>query len=105
MTSFLVKTTVQSAFYMGPTPIRALVKAGMMYPVVGKSDSNFGIGSIAVAENFSTCPFSMPKLIVEAFVSGGPCGDDWVMCKWVAPDSTIPVSCCGKICGASGVGI
>ena len=53
---------------MGPTPISALVKAGMMYPVVGKSDSNFGIGSIAVAENFSTYPFSVPTLIGEALV-------------------------------------
>ena len=105
VTSCLVKTTVNSALHIGPTPTSVLVKEGMIYPVVGKYDSKFGIGSIAVAENFSTCPFSMPTLIVEAFVSGGPCGDDWVMCKWVAPDSTIPVSCCGKICGASGVGI
>ena len=64
---------------MGPTPTSVLVKEGMIYPVVVKSDSNCGIGSIAVSDNFSTCPFSVPTLIVEALVSGGPCGDDGLM--------------------------
>ena len=40
VTSCLVKTTVQSALHMGPTPTSMLVKEGMMYPVVGKSAAN-----------------------------------------------------------------
>ena len=38
------------------------VKVGMMYPFVGKSASNCGIGSVAVAVELSTCPFSVPTL-------------------------------------------
>ena len=64
---------------MVPTPTRVLVKEGMIYPVVGKSDSNWGIGSIAVDDYFSTCPFSVPTLIVASLVSGGPCGADGAM--------------------------
>ena len=79
MTSCLVKTTVQSALQMGPTPTSVLVKEGMMYPVVGKYDSNCGIGSIAVADDFSTCPSALPTIIVEALVSGGPRGADGSM--------------------------
>ena len=40
VTSCLVKTTVQSASHMFPTPTSVLMKEGMMYTVVGKSDSN-----------------------------------------------------------------
>ena len=40
VTSCLVKTTVQSASHMGPTPTIVLVKEGMLYPVLGKSDAN-----------------------------------------------------------------
>ena len=76
VTSCLMKTTVQSALHMGQTPTSVLVKEGMMYPVVGKSDSNCGIGSISVADEFSICPFSVPTLIGEALVSGVPCGAD-----------------------------
>ena len=47
-----------------------------MYPVVGKSDSNLGMVSVAVAEYFSTFPFAVPTLIVAALVSCGPCGGD-----------------------------
>ena len=64
---------------MGLTPTSVLVKEGMMYPVVGKSNSNLGIGSIAVDKNVSTCKFYVPTLIVAALVSGGPCGADGVM--------------------------
>ena len=79
VTSCLVKTTVNSAFHMGPTPTSVLVREGMMYPVVLKPDSNCGLGIIAVADEFSTCPFSVPTLIGKTLVSGGPCGDDRVM--------------------------
>ena len=65
---FLVNTTVQCASHMVPTPTSVLVKEGIIYPVVGKSDTNWGIGSIAVSDNFSTCPFAVPTLIVEALV-------------------------------------
>ena len=40
VTSCLVKTTVQYASHMGPTPIIVLVKEGVMYPVVGKYAAN-----------------------------------------------------------------
>ena len=40
VTSFLVNTTVQFALQMGKTPAIMLVKEGMMYPVVVKSDAN-----------------------------------------------------------------
>ena len=58
---------------MGPTPTCVLVKYGMRYPVVGKSASNYGIGSVAVAGDISTCPLAVPTLIYEALVLGGPC--------------------------------
>ena len=64
---------------MGPTSTRVLVKEGMMYLVVGKSDDNWGIDSIAVADDFYTCPFDGPTLIVEALVSGGQCGAEGTM--------------------------
>ena len=55
---------------MGPTPTRVLLKDGMMYPVVGKSATNCGIGSVAVDGNLYTCPVAMPTLICEALVLG-----------------------------------
>ena len=41
-----------------------------MYPVVGKSDSNCGIGIIAVDGDFSIAPFAVTTLICEALVLG-----------------------------------
>ena len=70
---------------MGPTPTRVLLKDGMMYPVVVKSSANCRIGSVAVAHYLFTCPVSVPTLICEALVLGGPCGADGAMYKWVAP--------------------
>ena len=64
---------------MGMTPTRVLVKDGMIYPVVGKPPPNCGIGSVAVAEDLSKCPVSVPTLICEALVLGVPCGADWAM--------------------------
>ena len=34
-----------------------------MYPVVGKSAANWGMGSVAVADDFTICPFSVPTVI------------------------------------------
>ena len=48
--SFLVNNAVQFALHMGLTTTIVLVKEGMMYPAVGKSDDNCGIGSVAVAD-------------------------------------------------------
>ena len=76
VTSCLVNMTVHSASHMGPTPTIVLVKYGMMYPVVGKSYTNCGIGSVAVNDNLYTCPVDMPKIICEVQVLGGPCGAD-----------------------------
>ena len=72
VTSCLVNNTVQSASHMGPTPTSVLVKDGMMYPVVLKSAANCGIGSVAFSDELSTCPVSVPTLIFEALVLGGP---------------------------------
>ena len=59
---------------MGPTQISVLVKDGMMYPVVGKSATNLVIGRVDFAADVSTCPLSVPTLIVSALVSVGLCG-------------------------------
>ena len=64
---------------MGPTPTSVLVKEGMIYPVVGKSAPNWGMGSIYFDDDFSTCPFSVPPIIVAALVLGGPCGAEGVI--------------------------
>ena len=71
-----MNTTVQLALQMGPTRSSVLVKEGIIYPVVGKSDANCGIVSVAVADDLSTFPFAVPKLICEALVLGVPCGAD-----------------------------
>ena len=65
------------------------------------------MGTIVVDDELSSCPFYVPRLTVVALVPGGPYGAEGAMYRWVAPDSTMPVSCCGRICpcGASGVGI
>ena len=74
VTPCFANKTVQSASQMGPTPTIVLVKDGMMYPVVGKSASNCGVGNEAVANNLSTCPLAVPTLIFGVVVLGGPCG-------------------------------
>ena len=79
VTYLLVNKTVQSAYHVGPTPTSVLVKYGMMYPVVVKSAANCIIGSVAVADELSTCPVAVPTLICEAIVLGVPCGVDGEM--------------------------
>ena len=37
------------------------------------------MGSVAFDDEFSTCPFAVPTLIVAALVSGIPCGADGAM--------------------------
>ena len=61
--SFL-NTTVQFASQIGPTPINVFINLGMMYPVVGESAANCGIGSGAFAVDISTYPFAVPTLIL-----------------------------------------
>ena len=51
------------------------------------------MGSVDFGDDFSTCPFSVPTLIVAALVSGGLCGADGAMYRLVAPESKMPVSC------------
>ena len=82
---------------MGPTPMSVLVNDGMMYPVVGKSAANCGIGRVDFAADVSTCPLDVLTLILSALVSSGPCGTVGAMYRCVAPESTIPVCCCGRI--------
>ena len=74
VTSCFLKTNVQFASQMGPIPISVFVNVGMMYPVVGKSAANCGIGSVAFAVDIATCPFYVPTLILLALVSSGTCG-------------------------------
>ena len=78
-TSCLLKKTVQFASNMILTPTTVLVKYGMMYPVVGKSSANYRIGSVAVADDLSTCAVAVSTLICEVLVFGGPCGYDVAM--------------------------
>ena len=85
VTSCLLNTTVQFASQMGPTPISVLVKVGMMYPVVGKSAANWGIGRVAVATDVATCPLPVPNLIVLTLVASGPCGAFGAIYRCVAP--------------------
>ena len=59
---------------MGPTPMSVLVKSGMMYPVVGKSAANCGIGRVAFTADAATCPLAVPPLIVLTLVASVPCG-------------------------------
>ena len=82
---------------MGPTPISVLVNVGMMYPVVGNSASNCGIGSAAFAADVATCPFAVPILILVALVSSGPCGAFDAIYRFVAPESKIPVCSCRRL--------
>ena len=90
-------TTVQFASQMGPTPISVLVNVGMMYPVVGKSAPNCGIGSVDFSADVATCPFAVPTLILVALVSSGPCGAFGAIYRCVAPESTIPVCSCRRL--------
>ena len=52
VTSFFLNTTVQIASHMGPTPMSILVNYGTMYPIVGKSAANWGMGRVSFAEYF-----------------------------------------------------
>ena len=72
--SFFLNTTIQFASHMGPKPMSVLEKAGVMYPVVGKSDANCGIGRVTFAADVETFTLDVPTLIVAALVSSGPCG-------------------------------
>ena len=66
--SCFLNTTVQFASQMGPIPIIVFVNVGMMYPIVGKSAANCGIGSVDFSVDIETCPFSVPTLILLALV-------------------------------------
>ena len=70
ITSCLENKTVQSTSQMGPTRTRLLVKYVMMYPVVRKSASNCGIGSVAVTDDLYTCTVAVPTLICGVLVLG-----------------------------------
>ena len=69
VTYYFLNTNAQFVSQIGPTPISVFVNVGMMYPVVGKSASNCGIGSVAIAFYIDTCTFAVPTLILLALVS------------------------------------
>ena len=97
VTFFFLNTMVQSASQMGPTQMSVLVDNGMMYPVVGKSATNFRIFRVAFTPDVVTFPLAVPTLIVAALLSSGPCGVFGAMYRCVSPESTIAVCCCGRI--------
>ena len=74
VTSCLENNTVHSASHMVPTPTRVLVKDCMMYTVFGKSATNCGIVSVAVANDLFTCPVVVPTLICGALMLVVPFG-------------------------------
>ena len=41
--------------------------------------NNSEMGSVSVADDFSTFPLAVPTIIFAALVSGGPCGADGAM--------------------------
>ena len=88
---------MQFASQMGQTSISVLVNVGMMYPVVCKSTSNCGIGSVAFAADVATCTFAVSTLILVALVSSDPCGALGAIYRCIAPESTIPVCSCRRL--------
>ena len=72
------------------------VKVGMMYPFVGKSAFNCGMGSVVVAIELDTFPFDVPTLICFSVVSISLYDAFGAMYMCVAPESTIPVLSGGK---------
>ena len=72
------------------------VKVGMMYPFLGKSEFNCGMGSVAVAIDIATFPLAVPTLIFFYVVSISSYGAFGAMHMCVAPESTIPVLSGGK---------
>ena len=52
-----MKTTVQSASHMGPTPTSVFVKEGMKYPIIVKTTANLGMGSLAFDDDFLSVHF------------------------------------------------
>ena len=76
---------------MEPIPISVIVNVGMMYPVVGKSAANCGIGGVAFAVDVATFTFDVPTIILLALVFIGTCGVFGAIYRCVAPESTIPV--------------
>ena len=51
------------------------LNVGMLYPVVGKSAANCGIGSVAFSVDIATCPFAVPTIICFSVVSSLPYGE------------------------------
>ena len=60
------KVTVQPALHMGPMPMSVSQKAGMMWPVWGKSLGKFGIRLVAVAKDCCRCPVAVPTVTFGA---------------------------------------
>ena len=96
VTSYFLNTTEQFASQIGPTPISVFLKVGMMYYFAGKSAFNCGMGSVAVAIELATFPFSMPTLICFDVVFIFPYGAFGATYMCVAPESTIHVLSGGK---------
>ena len=105
VTYCFLNTKVQFESKMGPTTIGVLVNMGMMYPVLGKSYVNGGIGSMTFAADDATCPFALPALILVALVSSGPYGALGAIYRCVAPESKISVCCYRRLFSFSSDGL
>ena len=96
VTSFEVNVTVQPASQIGPMPANLFVKLGMICPSQGMSWHCCVMGSIDVADNDTTCPFSVTTCIFGAAVFIGPCGACGAIYKCDLPVPKIPVYTCGS---------
>ena len=55
VTSSFLNTTVQSASQIGPNPMSVFLNVGIIKPFIGKFAFTCGMGSVAMAVEFSTC--------------------------------------------------
>ena len=91
VTSFDVNVTVQPALQIGPIPTNVFVKVGMIFPPQGTSWPCCGMGSVVVADDYTTCPLAVPTCIFGAVVFIGPCRACGAIYRHDTHVSAIPV--------------
>ena len=89
--SFEVNVTVHTALQIGLMPTNVFVKVGMICPSQGILWPCCGMGSIAVADDNTTCPLTVPTCIFGAAVFIGPCGACGAIYRCDTPVSAITV--------------
>ena len=65
---------MQPTSQIGPMPTNIFVKIGMICPSQGMLWPCYGMGSVVVADDYTTCPLAVPTCIFGAAVFIGPCG-------------------------------